>query len=262
MTPDLEGWSGAGIGCLSVAAHHDLSAVPRQDDPDAVRREYADERGLSARIALWARRPGPQPQDVAFDEVVAARPYRVVEVGCGRGEFAERLVAAGVEVVAVDQSPRMVELTVARGVDARLGDVQELPFASGSFDAAVANFMLYHVPDLDRGLSELARTLRAGGVLVATTNGVRQLAELWELVGRDLSDRADLFMRETGEALLRGHFMTVRRIDLDSTVELTAAEMRNYIATSFAHQHLAERVPNFQGTRRVTTTSSVFVAGI
>jgi hypothetical protein len=33
----------------------------RQDDPDSVRREYADEMGLSARIALWARRPGPQP---------------------------------------------------------------------------------------------------------------------------------------------------------------------------------------------------------
>lgn len=98
-----------------------MSAVPRQDDPDAIRREYADERGLSGRIALWARRPGPQPQDVAFDEVVAVRPRRVLEVGCGRGEFAERLTGVGIEVVAVDQSPRMAALTAARGIDARLG---------------------------------------------------------------------------------------------------------------------------------------------
>jgi len=116
-------------------------------------------------------------------------PRRVLEVGCGRGEFAERLAGAGIGVVAVDQSARMVELTRARGVDARLGDVQALPFADGEFDAAVANFVLYHVRDIHRALAELARVLRPGGTLVAATNGVRQLAELWELVGRDLSER-------------------------------------------------------------------------
>lgn len=232
----------------------------RQDDPDAVRHEYADETGLSARIALWSRRPRPHPQDVAFDEVVALRPQRVIEVGCGRGEFAERLAEAGIEVIAVDQSPRMVELTAARGVDARAGDVRQLPFPSGQFDVVVANFMLYHVPDLDRGISELSRVLRAGGSLVATTNSVRQLAEMWELVGRDLTDRTELFMRETGEATLQRHFAAVRRIDLDSTIELTASDMRDYIAHSVRHKHLAERVPDFPATRTVTTSSSVFVA--
>lgn len=237
-----------------------VGEVPRQDDADAVRREYADETGLSARLALWARRPGPQPQEVAFAEAMAAAPRRVIEVGCGRGEFAEALVRAGIEVIAVDQSPRMAELTAARGVDARVGDIQELPFPAASFDAAVANFMLYHVPDLDRGLSELARVLRPAGVLVAATNSVRQLAEMWELIGRDLSDRAGLFMRETGEPILRRHFSAVRRIDLDSTIALTAREMRDYVAHSVRHKHLAARVPEFAGTLTVTTGSSVFVA--
>ena len=235
-------------------------AGPEQDDSETVRCEYADEIGLSARTALWARRSGLQPQDVAFDEVVAAKPRRVLEVGCGRGEFAERLLQAGIEVVAVDQSPRMVELTAARGADARIGDVQELPFAAAAFDAAVANFMLYHVPRLDDALSELARILRVGGRLIAATNGVRQLAELWELVGRDLSDRSRLFMRETGADLLRPHFADVRRIDLQSTVKLTSREMKEYVAHSVAHKHLAERVPDFPGARIVTTSSAVFVA--
>lgn len=245
-----------------VPAPEDETEVLRQDDPDAVRSEYADEAGLSARMALWARRPGPQPQDVALNEVLAVEPHRVIEVGCGRGEFAERLAEAGVEVVAVDQSARMVELTAERGVEARVADVQHLPFGEGSFDAAVANFMLYHVPDLDQGLSELARVLSTGGVLVAATNGFRQLAELWELAGRALSDRADLFMRETGEAMLRRHFTTVRRIDLDSTIEVTADEMREYIAHSVRHKHLAERLSIFRGTRTVTTSSCVFVARV
>src|SRR4029078_7030536 len=83
----------------------------------------------------------------------------------------------------VDVSPRMVELARARGVDAQVGDVQELPFADGSFDVAVAAWMLYHVPHLDRGLSELARVLRPGGILVAVTNSRYHLLELRELVG-------------------------------------------------------------------------------
>jgi ubiquinone/menaquinone biosynthesis C-methylase UbiE len=237
-----------------------VAGAPEQDDPAVVRREYASEAGLTARIALWQRREGPQPQDVAFDEVMAGAPRRVLDVGCGRGEFAERLVAAGVDVVALDQSQRMVELTRARGVDARIGDVQALPFEDDMFDAAVANFMLYHVPDLDRALTELARVLRPGGRLVAATNGVNQLAELWDLVGRDRSDRWKLFMRETGETLLRPHFPEVRVVELDGSLEITAQEMRDYIENSVAHKEMAKALPDFAGTRRVTTSSAVFVA--
>ena len=234
--------------------------APEQDDPEAVRREYADETGLSARTALWSRRSGPQPQDVALAEVLAVSPRSVLEVGCGSGEFSERLVAAGIDVVALDQSERMVELTRARGVEAHLADVQQLPFSDGAFDVSVANFMLYHVPDLERGLAELARVLRPGGRLVAATNGIRQLAEVWELVGRNLSDRRRLFMRETGEELLRPHFASVRMIDLESTVELSAQDMRRYVEHSVAHKHLAGRIPDFEGTRTVTASSAVFVA--
>lgn len=232
----------------------------RQDDPDAVRAEYADETGLAVRSALWARRTGPRAQDVALEQLLAARPRRVLEVGCGRGELAERIAAAGIDVVALDQSERMVELTRARGVDARVGDVQALPFGEGEFDAAVANFMLYHVPDLDGALAELARVLRPGGTLVAATNGYDQLREMWELVGRDLGERRHLFMRETGAGLLAQHFARVRTIDLPATVELTAADMRHYIGHSVRHKHLAARVPDFPGTRTIFASTAVFVA--
>src|SRR5262249_26806624 len=72
----------------------------------------------------------------------------------------------------------------ARGIDARVGDVQDLPFDEGEFDVAVAAWMLYHVPDLDRGLAELARVLKPEGVLVAVTNSVEHLQELWTLAER------------------------------------------------------------------------------
>lgn len=229
----------------------------QQDDPDVVRSEYVDETGLAARKSIWARRTGPHVFDVVFAEVKVLAPRAVLEVGCGTGEFAERLAADGVKVIAVDQSERMVELTRARGVDARVADVQRLPFPDDAFDVAVANFMLYHVTDIHRGLAELARVARA---LVATTNGFDQLRELWDLVGRNLDERFELFMRETGEELLASHFDDVRMVDLPATVEMTAADMRRYVAHSVAHKHLAERVPDFPGTRAVTASTAVFVA--
>jgi SAM-dependent methyltransferase len=231
-----------------------------QNDPVVVRREYADESGLAGRASLWTRRPGRQPQDVAFDELMRAAPAAVLEVGCGRGEFAARVVRAGVEIAAIDVSPRMVQLTAARGVRAEVADVERLPFADGAFDAAVANFMLYHVPDIDLGIKELARVVRPGGRLIAATNGRRQLAELWELVGRDLSDRDEGFTRENGAARLAGHFAEVRRTDLDTTMRLTAPEIRDYIAHSIRHQHLAAQVPDLSDGLVVTVADGVFVA--
>jgi SAM-dependent methyltransferase len=228
-----------------------------QDDPDVVRREYADDKGLTARISIWSRRSGPQPQAVAFAELTALGPRRVLEVGCGRGEFAEQLVGAGIAVIATDQSEHMVALTRARGVDARVADVQELPFGDGEFDAAAANFMLYHVPDLDRGLAELARV---AGTLVAATNGIHHLQEMWDLVGRDLSDRRLLFMRENGEEMLKRHFDDVRMIDLPATVALTSDDMRHYISHSVAHRQLAGRVPDLDAPLTVTASTAVFVA--
>ena len=181
----------------------------------------------------------------------------MLEVGCGRGELAARLQAHGVEVVALDRSEQMVELARARGVDAGVGDVRSLPFPDCSFDAAAANFVLYHVQDVDRALAELARVAPA---LVAATNGYDQLHEMWELVGRDLGARRRLFMRESGERLLRAHYAEVRTIDLPATIEMSADDMRRYIENSVADRHRAALVPDFPGTRTVSASTAVFVA--
>jgi len=231
--------------------------VSEQDDPEVVRREYADDAGLRGRQSIWSRRSGPNPLDRAFEAVVAAEPSRVLEVGCGRGEFAARLVSHGLDTVAVDQSEHMVDLTRARGVDARVADVQDLPFAADAFDVAVANFMLYHVPDVGRALRELARV---APTLVATTNGRRQLVEMWTLVGRDLAERDRLFFCETGAASLREHYREIETIDVSGTIEMTAADMRSYVGHSVAHKHLVERVPDYDGTRTVTASTCIFVA--
>jgi SAM-dependent methyltransferase len=231
------------------------------NDPALVRREYADESRFAARAAAWASASGPDPRELAFAAVAEVEPRSVLEVGCGRGELAERIAReTGAVVVAVDQSERMVELARERGVDARVGDVQELPFADGSFDCVLAAWMLYHVADLDRGLSEIERVLRPGGRLVAVTNTTLNLPELWSLFG-ERAVRLHGFNAENGDEILRRHFSRVERRDARGTLVFPDRDAaQRYVAASVTRRHLASELPEWDGPLTCTRHSVLFVA--
>jgi SAM-dependent methyltransferase len=232
----------------------------RIDDPAYVRDQYATEDGLESRRSLYEQVEGPDAREVAFDAVAAVRPRRVLEVGPGPGEASERIAQQlDAEVVAVDVSERMVELARARGVDARVGDVQSLSFDDGSFDCVLAAWVLFHVGDLDRALSELARVLRPGGRLVAVTTSVGHLAELWELVGGEPLTLS--FRRENGADLLGRHFATVEQHDVDAVVTVRDADaVRRYVGSSNRGKAFVDGVPELTEPLVVGARSTVFVA--
>jgi SAM-dependent methyltransferase len=231
--------------------------VTKLDDADAVREQYAAADNLRARKALYDYYEGPDARDEVFRHVADLRPRRVLEVGGGEGELSERLVRElGVELTFVDQSEGMVELARARGLAAQVGDVQELPFGDASFDTAVAAWMLYHVPDLERGLAELARVLEPGGHLVAVTNGERHLAELRALLDPAF---AFSFTRENGAELLGRHFRAVERHDVEGVVTVPDRDAivayRDSLITAGSQRPLELELPV------VTRTAvSIFVA--
>ncbi|HEX6762696.1 MAG TPA: class I SAM-dependent methyltransferase [Gaiellaceae bacterium] len=193
--------------------------MTRLDDQAAVREQYAREDNLRARQALYEETSGPDAREVLRRTLAEWGPQAVLEVGGGPGELSERMRVGelGARVSYLDSSPRMVELARARGVDARVGDVQELPFEDGEFDTVVAAWMLYHVPDLARAFAEIARVLRPGGALIAVTNSVTHLGELRALVGYP-AGLEEGFNRENGAELLRPYFPTVAQHDLEITV--------------------------------------------
>jgi ubiquinone/menaquinone biosynthesis C-methylase UbiE len=168
-----------------------------------------------------------------FERLVAADDARVLEVGCGVGELwrenAER-IPAGWRVTLTDRSPGMVEAAraAAPSAEARVADVQELPFADASFDIAIANHVLYHVADRPRALRELARVLRPGGRLYAATVGREHMREIRELIARvspaPWTRSAERFGLETGPAQLEGFFEDVRVEPYPSILLVTEAE--------------------------------------
>jgi len=187
------------------------------DDPVAVAEQYRSEINLRARQALWANVEGENAPIVLYRMLEALEPKTVLEVGGGQGELAAWMQQElGARVTFLDQSERMVELALARGVpDAQVGDAQELPFAAESFDAVVAAWMLYHVQSPDLALEEMSRVLIPGGRLVAVTNSVRHIEELRTLFGTLLSEFEKQFNAENGEEILRRHFREVERTDAE-----------------------------------------------
>ena len=95
---------------------------------------------------------------------------RVLDIGCGDGWLSLRIQSQGADVVGMDASPKMVEATRGRGIEARLGRAEELDFR-GEFDAVFSNAVLHWVPKVDAALRGAARALRAGGRLVVEMGG-------------------------------------------------------------------------------------------
>jgi ubiquinone/menaquinone biosynthesis C-methylase UbiE len=143
---------------------------------------------------------------------------RVLEVGCGSGEMAERINALpGVSLVATDYADDVVELAAARGVDARQADICYLPFDPASFDVVYAGWVLDHVRDIERALAEVRRVLRPGGTFVAVTDAEDRATER----------RRHRFSSETGERMLSRRFEDVRRQDLETASgDVTVFEAR------------------------------------
>lgn len=229
------------------------------DSPEHVRAQYATADRLETRRSVWhPTDDGRDPADEAFKAVDRAMTgdSRVLEVGCGTGVMAERINALpGVTLVAVDHSERFVELTAARGVDARQADICYLPFDDDTFDVVYAGWMLYHVRDLDRALAEVRRVLRPGGTFVAVTNGDDSLADLRrEAGGRRMVTR---FSSENGEFTLGRRFSDVRRQDLETrAVFADHAEAQAYLDSS--DEGLA--LPPFEGSRTYAGHVTVFEA--
>src|SRR6478752_7858115 len=109
-------------------------------DRGLVEQQYTSVDRLQTRRNVWG--PGPEgvsPVDVLRTLVVSTQPRRLVEIGCGTGQFARSVLdaAPNVDYVATDLSPAMVEATRALGVTAEVASSDVLPFGDGSCDAAV-----------------------------------------------------------------------------------------------------------------------------
>lgn len=131
---------------------------------------------------------------------------RVLDVGCGPGRYLARL--DGRRSFGVDLSLGMVRVAAAHGTVA-VAHAEQLPFATGAFDAAIAAHVLYHVPDIGAAAAEIARVARPGATVLVVTNGERHLGELRSDLRPSLTSR---FTLDNGPAQLEPR-LAVQRVE-------------------------------------------------
>jgi SAM-dependent methyltransferase len=246
--------------------------MPSPNQAYVLEHQYADASKLGARMALHERF-STNPHKLSawmFDHLELPPEARVLELGCGPGTLwtqnAHR-IPDGWDLTLTDFSAGMLEEARRNlrdtGLTVRFAvvDAQDIPYAGNSFDAVIANFMLYHVPDRPGALSEIARVLRPGGYLYAMTNGrthMREVADLRELLAppddrHATSEPGGNFDLEKGADQLLAWFpeVGIRRFE-DALVVTEAEPLVAYVMSSNRAHEILSPLPPRETERRVS----------
>lgn len=191
---------------------------------------YAGDQYLAARQSLYHYQRPVFDLPGIVEEAMAGRRGTVVDVGCGNGRYLRRLRTRGeLRVVGVDISP---EILTPLSSPVLCADAASLPLPEQSAEAVLAMHMLYHLPDVPTGVRELARIVRPGGLLFASTNASDdkyELDELWSGAVADVlgttegSHRVKLsrhFALDSGAELFRSLFHHVDVTELAGVIEV------------------------------------------
>lgn len=181
----------------------------------------------SAAAAYERGRPSYPPD--AIDWLLPAEAHQVLDLGAGTGKLTTRLVERGLDVVAVDPVPEMLEVLSASLPQTRalLGTAEEIPLADNSVDAVLVA-QAWHWVDPAQAIPEVARVLRPGGRLGLVWN-VRDerlgwVRKLDEIIGRDEDPVRD-------RVTLPGPFTDVERHQVEWTNYLTPKALVDLVAS-------------------------------
>jgi SAM-dependent methyltransferase len=221
-----------------------------------------------------------------FDQYALPAAAVVLELGCGPAYLwktnLDRL-PAGWTITLSDFSAGMLEQAKQNLGDHtsvfrfEVIDAQAIPFEANTFDAVIANHMLYHVPDRLQALVEMQRVLKPGGKVYLATNGLNHLRGLGQLEQRfdpainfGWGSASKSFSLDEGGAEVTRFFADVHLVRYEDELNVTEAEpLVNYILSMTTAeavknrreelQHFIERELKEHGVLHISKDSGMFI---
>lgn len=198
--------------------------------------QYRTPARLQARISIHTRFSTNPVRlwDWVRDRAPMRDGERILEVGCGTGEFWR-----GDEgrPLLTDPSEGMIAAVRARHPAFRFARVSadRLPFRAGAFDRVIAHFMLYHAASVEGALREIRRALVRGGLAQIVTNSRTHMREMFDLdpAFRNASRLTDPFHEENADAHLDPVFPDrEKHVYLDGLVVPEAEPIVEYLRST------------------------------
>ncbi len=213
------------------------------NDKKVVEKQYATSTNLNTRISIHDKYSTNKQGfgNWIFSHYEIDDGARVLELGCGTGSMwkgHDELIKKCSQLVLSDFSDAMVETTrntvgAHPNITYRSIDIQNIPYDTATFDAVIANMMLYHVPDLPKALAEVRRVLKPNGKFYCATYGEHGIVEyLSKLLGEyGLEDNVNKnFTLQNGAEILSPVFKNVeKKIYEDSLAVTNIADLVDYI---------------------------------
>ena len=177
--------------------------------------------------------------DVYRAELANYEIKTLLDVGCGRGGFMQRLISDGVQCKGIDLSSAMIEDCKAQGLDAECIDVHQ---ASGKYDAIVSIFDVLNFLDKDalvKFLDAIANRLKDDGVFIADINTLFGFSNVAE--GTMSRDAGDEFLNV--DAVFRNDELRTMFTLFEQQEDKSFIKHQNYITQYFhkikVFQHLS-----------------------
>ncbi len=181
---------------------------------------------------------------------------KILELGCGPAymwtECIQRIPAEW-KITLSDLSAGMLDaawrnlVVTGRAFKFEEIDAQSIPYADETFDAVIANHMLYHVPDRSKAIGEMQRVLKTGGRLFVTTVGDTHMKEMMDWYRQVHVDKvwesfANPFTLENGLEQLKPFVPNLRLSRYEDNLEITELEpIMAYIHSGLRAKELSEK---------------------
>lgn len=133
----------------------------------------------NGRIYDRTRRADPTIADGLKASLGVGAGARVLDLGCGTGNYTAALSERGLAMVGVDISRTMLTAARTKGLTLAQGDAAALPFADGAFDGVTAVLCLHHIADRTMAIREVFRVLKPGTAFVAFSITREQHLGFW-----------------------------------------------------------------------------------